>query len=454
MYSVPSCMVCGEAERTVVAEYNRLIFLDDMWQEEVARFDYSLCHGCGLVYATRRPEREEYELLYRNFNEFLMRDKGSGSFSSDDLTPETREEIDSQFVPWWELRGKPTKGLPVRRRLLREMDNLITYAPYIMLHVPLEGAKVLQIRAKSATLADFMKRVLGAAQVDLITLFPSHEYLANKNPGFRVTCCLDYEKFVIPFQDKYHLIIENHILIHMLDINQTFDMFTSHLEDGGFLFMQSELSDTDLFANRRNLFAELRPFHYQQFDFPTLERMFRRFGFEAKLVRTMEGEKSELFGLVQMTGDPRPCPRMPAAELRARLSMYEQWRDESILSLPKDRAKALFGDQLEAIWERVRRRGGLKKGRAGAPAALRKFAEAGIEPRDLEIGEAAIRLQEGLHARAMTWAAARLRGTRSAHWLSVVFGRTKLGEWLRHRVLENPAGKETAAQRRRSKRAA
>jgi hypothetical protein len=42
-----------------------------MWQSDMARFDYALSHGCGLVYATRRPERAEYDFLYDPFNEFL-----------------------------------------------------------------------------------------------------------------------------------------------------------------------------------------------------------------------------------------------------------------------------------------------------------------------------------------------------------------------------------------------
>jgi hypothetical protein len=61
MYSVDACMVCGEAQRTIIAEYNRLIFIESMRQSDLARFNYALCHGCGLVYATRRPERAEYD---------------------------------------------------------------------------------------------------------------------------------------------------------------------------------------------------------------------------------------------------------------------------------------------------------------------------------------------------------------------------------------------------------
>ena len=73
MYTVEGCGVCEETRRTVVCEYNRLIFHDSMWDKDLARYNYALCHGCGIVYSTRRPERAEYEFLYENFSEFLLR---------------------------------------------------------------------------------------------------------------------------------------------------------------------------------------------------------------------------------------------------------------------------------------------------------------------------------------------------------------------------------------------
>ena len=78
---------------------------------------------------------------------------------------------------------------------------------------------------------------------------------------------------------RYDLIIDNHILIHMMDPNQVFAEFAAHLNPGGALFLQAELSDDVLFRKRKNLFAELRPFHFQQFDMPVLERMLRRYGY-------------------------------------------------------------------------------------------------------------------------------------------------------------------------------
>src|SRR4029450_6991369 len=128
MYSVDACMVCGEVERTIVAEYNRLIFIESMRQSDLARFNYALCHGCGLVSATRRPDRAEYEFLYRNFNEFLVRRPNSESLNVPELTPEKAAEIDEQFVPWSELESARRKGRIVKM-LRRDLDNARAYLP-------------------------------------------------------------------------------------------------------------------------------------------------------------------------------------------------------------------------------------------------------------------------------------------------------------------------------------
>lgn len=48
MYRIDACLVCGEKQRTIVAEYNLFIFMDSMWQSDLARFD-----GSGLPVASR-----------------------------------------------------------------------------------------------------------------------------------------------------------------------------------------------------------------------------------------------------------------------------------------------------------------------------------------------------------------------------------------------------------------
>jgi hypothetical protein len=65
--------------------------------------------------------------------------------------------------------------------------------------------------------------------------------------------------------------------------------------------------------------------------------------------------------------------------------MYARWRDESILSLPKERCHALYGAELAQVWERVRSNGGLETDKKGRPAALRWFREESVKDQVLEI---------------------------------------------------------------------
>ncbi|MCG8561044.1 MAG: class I SAM-dependent methyltransferase [Hyphomicrobiales bacterium] len=377
MREIDGCTSCGETERTVVCEYNRLIFVDDLWRSDLARYDYALCHGCGLVYATRRPEREEYDFLYGRFNEFLVRDPGRALFNTPELCTETAERIDREYVPWWKVRRANLKGRRIRKRLSHELDDCVAYLPALIQHVPLKGARVLHLRAKSSAFADVLNGLLGTAGVDVVTLFPPHKYLVEKSRGVRAEASLDYEDLKIPFEGRYDLILENHILLHALDIAETFGVFRAHLNDGGSIFLHKELDDRRLFSS--NLFAQLRPFHFQQYDLATLTRMLRLHGFDVAMLDFLEERRSEIIGVARMRAEAAPeVARITRAELRSRLRMYRQWRDESILSLPLELSAELFGDELPSIWKRVVARGPYKLRGNGEPKGFRYFQEAGL----------------------------------------------------------------------------
>jgi hypothetical protein len=126
-------------------------------------------------------------------------------------------------------------------------------------------------------------------------MFPSHKYLCEKNEGVKAVCDVDFDDFRIPFDQKYDLIIENHLLVHIIDAKKTFSELLDHLNDGGVIFLCNELDDTRLFNKSKNLFAELRPFHFNQFDIPTLERMLRCFGFEPINLSLKVKQKSEIW---------------------------------------------------------------------------------------------------------------------------------------------------------------
>ena len=193
--------------------------------------------------------------------------------------------------------------------------------------------------------------------------------------------------------------------------------------------------------NGKNLFAELRPFHFNQFDRATLRRMLHRFGFDAVAIES--GEGSELIGLARLVGGERPCPRISTSELRARLDMYRAWRDESILSLPRQRAAALFGGELPQVWQRVRAAGRLKPSDLGVPLAHRTVHDVDLPIEGLEIGVIGKRRRwlSAWFADRMRDAglskqvAGLLRGTQLATWLASALRGTRAGAWLKYRVI-------------------
>jgi hypothetical protein len=73
MRTLSACPTCRESDRTPVCEYNGLVLLDAKRDADVSRYEYALCSGCGLVYATRRPVGDEYTALLRDFDENLGR---------------------------------------------------------------------------------------------------------------------------------------------------------------------------------------------------------------------------------------------------------------------------------------------------------------------------------------------------------------------------------------------
>jgi 2-polyprenyl-3-methyl-5-hydroxy-6-metoxy-1,4-benzoquinol methylase len=115
--------------------------------------------------------------------------------------------------------------------------------------------------------------------------------------GLRAVASLDYESFTVPFDREYDIIIENRVLVHTINPQETSDEFRRHLSPGGFLFLRKELDDERMFRKRDNIFAELRPFHFQQFIVATMTRKLRRLGFEPREISHRSERKSDLSGI-------------------------------------------------------------------------------------------------------------------------------------------------------------
>jgi hypothetical protein len=92
--ALPACPICDAEQRTVVAEFNRFVVNDEAPSPGADRYDYAVCHGCGLMYATRRPDKPELAALLANFDDSLGRDpKPDPVLRIEPLDDESRAEL-------------------------------------------------------------------------------------------------------------------------------------------------------------------------------------------------------------------------------------------------------------------------------------------------------------------------------------------------------------------------
>src|SRR5204863_7866689 len=68
---IDRCPVCAATEATPVCRYNKFITYEQIPDAACIRYDYALCHECGIVYATRRPGGERYDWPLSHFEETI-----------------------------------------------------------------------------------------------------------------------------------------------------------------------------------------------------------------------------------------------------------------------------------------------------------------------------------------------------------------------------------------------
>ena len=88
---LPGCPTCRTTDRTIVCEWNKLVLLASAPDEQSTRYDYAVCHGCGILYATRRPIGKRYRYLVDNFEDVIDKDAKNPLLNPHPLTDEDRD---------------------------------------------------------------------------------------------------------------------------------------------------------------------------------------------------------------------------------------------------------------------------------------------------------------------------------------------------------------------------
>jgi SAM-dependent methyltransferase len=274
-----------------VCRFNRFVLFS--WQPDEAApiYRYALCHRCGLVYATRRPAGKRYEWLMEHFEETLGRHGNEGgriSHTSRRLTDQERER----------LKGLISRGVYVSDHLeLRRShylpallsDRLASSAHVEMLSalVPMRKARVLEVRSKMGSISDALRRLFDA-DVHAMALFENQQFLIDQTYGIPVVSGIDFDRFSVPFEGEFDVIIANHMLTHAVRPGDFLRTVRDRLRPGGYLYLYSEMDEGDYLNSSKSIFS-MNPFHLQSFNRRALVRVLAAGGFATTFITLFRG---------------------------------------------------------------------------------------------------------------------------------------------------------------------
>jgi SAM-dependent methyltransferase len=322
------CPGCGTGSRTIVCEWNKAVLLERDLPADVMRYDYALCHGCGIVYATRRPIGAAYRMMMDEFPETIGR--GAGAHARDALlNPFPLTDADRE-----RYRQLITAGVFVSDHEPREhieglykdrLDNT-AHVEILANLLELRQARVLEIRSRAGTILAGLRRQFGA-QVAAMPIFEGQQFILRELHGIECSDLIDYDRFTIPFTGTFDLIVCNHMLTHIVRLDRFFEELRRHVTPGGHVYLYNEIDEDEFLVRGKSLINTMNPIHLQVFDRAALIRVLQANGFEVVFVKLRGGA---LLCLATFTGKAELTP-MADEERERRLRAYSLARAHSIL---------------------------------------------------------------------------------------------------------------------------
>lgn len=370
-----ACPVCGETSATLVSEYNRFLVADAAPDESSKVYNYSLCHGCGIVYAARRPVGRRYRELLAGFHENLGRiGRPSPWLNPGTLSDDERQHIRTLAKPGAlvsEHTGTSDKAwIPgALSDRLATSQHVVLLSSLLTLHKP----RVLEVRSRSGAVLDSLRRIWGAS-VFALPIFESQQEVVRALYGIPADALIDFEHFRIPYDGPFDLVISNHMLTHSVKPGDYLDSVSAALAPGGHLYLYNEMDEAEYLGETRSMFNAFNPFHLQVFSPMSLTRALEARGFE--VVFLGHSDRIHLTCLARKTGVV--TSPMPKSELKKRTRQYAAARDLSILALTEKR-RELFAAEWDQVVERAVLSGMItvdERGRIQFKGARRKSRDA------------------------------------------------------------------------------
>lgn len=334
---VDACPVCRHTERTLVNAWNKLILIAKAPDQTSARYNYSVCHGCGVLIATRRPVGGRYHFLLEHFGEVVAKrgSRGTGEITNRLLNPYPLTDTDRD-----ELRRLAAHGVFVSDHLgltgkqylaplLRDRLENSIHTDIIGSLIEPRGARVVEVRSRAGTILDGLRRAWGAT-VYAMPIWESQQFLLRELFGITTSNLIDFEHFTIPFEGEFDLIVCNHMFTHALRPRDFFAELRRKLKPGGHIYLYHEPDDVEYLAGNQSMFATLNPLHMQAFDQASFVRALAANGFETVFIK---GRNLHHLVLARLAPNAPDMVPMPTKARKARVEAYQQAFDRAVLGV-------------------------------------------------------------------------------------------------------------------------
>lgn len=337
------CPGCNTAERTIVCEWNKSILLEHDVFADSPPYNYALCHGCGIVYATCRPVGAGYLALMNNFSETIGRGTRANATNAL-LNPYPLSDEDREWYRTLIASGVFVSDHEPREHLDGVYQDRVENAAHVEILeslLDLTGKRVLEVRSRAGTILNGLRRRFGTS-VAAMPIFEGQQFILREMYGIECSDLIDYDMFTIPFEGRFDLIACNHMLTHILRVDRFFDQIREHLTVGGHLYLYNELVEDKFLGGGNSVINTLNALHVQVFDRASLIRLLKANGFEVIFAKLRNGSQ---LALARYTGDRAWTP-MSVEDRNRRVRAYSLARTRAILRAPKS-VRGRFG----AVWE-------------------------------------------------------------------------------------------------------
>jgi SAM-dependent methyltransferase len=353
--SLDRCPACGHEARTIVNAFNKFVLMDKAPDDTSARYDFAICHACGISYASRRPVGSRYRFLLRHFGEVTGKAGGEAEIKNPLLNPYALSEADRGRLTQLASRGVwVSEHLGLRKTeylegLLKDrFDNSVhldLLSSLVAPHWPAK-ARVLEIRPRAGTISEGLRRLFGA-DVHAMAIWESQQLLLHEVYGIESRGLIDFDQFDIPYEGTFDLIVAQHMVTHSVRPDRFFAAVLQHLAPDGHLYLYNEPDDAEFLQGGQSMLAHLNPLHLQTFDQRSLARALGARGLDVVFIKRRNFNHMCL----ARRGSTGWTP-MTAEERDARIRAYETARDRAVLALPPE-----FRGRFAADWPEVVARG-------------------------------------------------------------------------------------------------